>query len=68
MRSYAARHAGDGRALVLMAPGWIRTALGGAGAPFSLEETVPQIVDVLIAQRGQPGLRYLDREGRAVAW
>ena len=28
MRSYAARHAGDARALLLMAPGWIRTAWG----------------------------------------
>jgi len=34
MRSYAARHAGEPRALVLMAPGWIRTALGGPGAPL----------------------------------
>src|SRR5580704_7643893 len=29
MRSYAARHAEDPRAMVLMAPGWIRTDLGG---------------------------------------
>src|ERR1700754_2238440 len=29
MRCYAARHAGEARALLLMAPGWIRTALGG---------------------------------------
>lgn len=68
MRSYAARHAGEPRALVLMAPGWIRTELGGPDAPFSLEETVPQIVDTLLAQRGKPGLQYLDREGHAVPW
>jgi NAD(P)-dependent dehydrogenase (short-subunit alcohol dehydrogenase family) len=29
MRSYAARHKDEGRALVLMAPGWVRTDLGG---------------------------------------
>jgi len=68
MRSYAARHAGEPRALVLMAPGWIRTELGGPDAPFSIEQTIPKIVDVLIAQQGSPGLRYLDREGRTVAW
>lgn len=68
MRSYTARHAGDPRALVLMAPGWIRTRLGGPDAPFGIEETIPKVVDVLIAQRGAPGLRYLDREGRAVPW
>jgi NAD(P)-dependent dehydrogenase (short-subunit alcohol dehydrogenase family) len=38
MRSYAARHAGEPRALVLMAPGWIRTDLGGPGATFTIEE------------------------------
>lgn len=68
MRSYAARHAGDGRAMVLMAPGWIRTELGGPAAPFGLEETVPQIVATLVAQQGTPGLRYLDRFGQAVPW
>lgn len=68
MRSYAARHADEARALVLMAPGWIRTELGGPDAPLSMEETIPQIVSTLLSQRGTPGLRYLDREGQTVAW
>jgi NAD(P)-dependent dehydrogenase (short-subunit alcohol dehydrogenase family) len=68
MSSYAGRHAGDGQALILMAPGWIRTEMGGSNAPFSVEDAMPQIVDVLIAQQGAPGLRYLDRNGRAVPW
>jgi len=68
MASYAGRHAGDGRAMVLMAPGWIRTEMGGANAPFGVEEAMPQVVDVLLAQLGSPGLRYLDRHGRTVPW
>ncbi len=68
MRSYAARHAGERRALLLMAPGWIRTALGGPNAPFSMEEAIPDIVDVLLGKRGRPGLEYLDRMGKTVAW
>jgi len=68
MRSYAARHAGEPRALLLMAPGWIRTDLGGPDARFSMEETVPDIVDVVVARQGKPGLAYLDRFGEAVAW
>jgi NAD(P)-dependent dehydrogenase (short-subunit alcohol dehydrogenase family) len=68
MRCYAARYAEVPRALVLMAPGWIRTALGGPDAPFSVEESIPKVVDVLLAQRGKPGLQYLDREGRTVPW
>jgi NAD(P)-dependent dehydrogenase (short-subunit alcohol dehydrogenase family) len=68
MRSYAARHAGGRRAMLLMAPGWIRTELGGPDATFSVEETIPEIVDVLLAQRGRPGLRFLDRKGQTVPW
>jgi NAD(P)-dependent dehydrogenase (short-subunit alcohol dehydrogenase family) len=66
--SYAGRHTRDGRAMVLMAPGWIRTEMGGANAPFGVDEAMPQIVDVLIAQRGSTGLRYLDRHGQTVPW
>jgi NAD(P)-dependent dehydrogenase (short-subunit alcohol dehydrogenase family) len=68
MRSYAARHAGESRALLLLAPGWIRTALGGPEAPFSLEEAIPGIVNVLLSKRGRAGLEYLDRNGRTVPW
>jgi NAD(P)-dependent dehydrogenase (short-subunit alcohol dehydrogenase family) len=68
MSSYAGRHADDGRAIVVMAPGWIRTEMGGPGAPFGVEDAMPQIVDVLIAHQGMPGLRYLDRNGRTVPW
>ena len=68
MRSYAARHADDERAILLMAPGWIRTELGGPEAPFGVEETIPQIVGTLIAQQGRRGLRYLDRFGKTVPW
>lgn len=68
MRSYAARHADDQRPLVLIAPGWIRTELGGPEAPLSIAEAIPKVVDVVIAQRGKPGLRYLDRNGQTVPW
>jgi len=68
MRSFAARHAGEKRALVLMAPGWVRTGLGGADAPLGIEDSIPKVVNVLLAQRDKPGLQYLDREGRTVPW
>jgi NAD(P)-dependent dehydrogenase (short-subunit alcohol dehydrogenase family) len=68
MRSYAARHAEDRRSLVLMAPGWIRTALGGPDAAFSLEETIPEIVTSLLSQQGKQGLKYIDRKGETVPW
>ncbi|KGI78079.1 3-oxoacyl-ACP reductase [Oleiagrimonas soli] len=68
MRSFAARQADTARAMVLLAPGWIRTDLGGPNAPFSLEETVPDLIDVLLSRLGTPGLAYLDRFGETVPW
>lgn len=68
MRSYAARQAASKRALLLMAPGWIRTDLGGANAPVGVEEAIPLVVDVLLAQQGNPGLRFVDRAGMIVPW
>lgn len=68
MRSFAARHAGASRTMLAMAPGWVRTDLGGAEAPLTIEDSVPSLVDVVLSQRGTPGLRYLDYRGRTVPW
>ena len=57
MRSYAARHADSLRAMILMAPGWIRTLLVGPQAPFSTDETMPDIVNVILPKQGRPGLQ-----------
>ncbi|VWD15401.1 Short-chain dehydrogenase/reductase SDR [Burkholderia contaminans] len=68
MRSFAARQADTRRAMVLMAPGWVRTELGGPDARLTIEESVPSLVNVLIAKRARPGLDYLDYLGRTVPW
>ncbi|MBY4716055.1 SDR family oxidoreductase [Burkholderia cepacia] len=68
MRSFAARQADTRRAMVLMAPGWVRTELGGPDARLTIEESVPSLVDVLVAKRTRPGLEYLDYLGRTVPW
>jgi len=68
MRSFAARHAASSRAMVLMAPGWVRTELGGPEGRLSIEESVPSLVDVLLSKQGTPGLQYVDYLGRTVPW
>jgi NAD(P)-dependent dehydrogenase (short-subunit alcohol dehydrogenase family) len=68
MRSFAARHAGDARTLLLMAPGWVRTELGGPEARLSVEESIPNLANTMDAQAGTAGLRYLDYLGRKVPW
>jgi len=68
MRSFAARHPDDPRTLLLMAPGWVRTDLGGPQARLSIEESIPNLANTMDAQAGKAGLQYLDYLGRKVPW
>jgi NAD(P)-dependent dehydrogenase (short-subunit alcohol dehydrogenase family) len=68
MRSYAARHQDDTRTLLLTAPGWVQTDLGGPGAKLTIDESIPNLVNTIDDQRGRPGLQYVDYLGRTVAW
>jgi NAD(P)-dependent dehydrogenase (short-subunit alcohol dehydrogenase family) len=68
MRSFAARHADDPRTLLLMAPGWVRTDMGGPQARLSVEESIPNLANTMEAQAGKAGLQYLNYQGRTVPW
>jgi NAD(P)-dependent dehydrogenase (short-subunit alcohol dehydrogenase family) len=68
MRSFAARHADDSRTLLLLAPGWVRTDMGGPDARLSIEESIPNLVDTIEAHEGRRGLHYVDYLGRVVPW
>jgi NAD(P)-dependent dehydrogenase (short-subunit alcohol dehydrogenase family) len=68
MRSFAARHGDDARMLLLMAPGWVRTEMGGPDARLSIDESIPNLVDTIAAHSGRAGLHYVDYLGRTVPW
>jgi NAD(P)-dependent dehydrogenase (short-subunit alcohol dehydrogenase family) len=68
MRSYAARHVGEARSLLVLAPGWVRTEMGGSDATLSIAESIPKLVRVMLAERGVAGLKYLDYQGKMVPW
>ncbi|TDG03862.1 SDR family NAD(P)-dependent oxidoreductase [Paraburkholderia guartelaensis] len=68
MRSYAARHQDDAKTLLLMAPGWVRTDMGGPQARLGIEESIPNLVSTIEAYQGRTGLHYLDYLGRVVPW
>jgi NAD(P)-dependent dehydrogenase (short-subunit alcohol dehydrogenase family) len=68
MRSFAARHSSDSRTFLIVAPGWVRTELGGSEAPLSIEESIPRVVDTITAQTGKRGLQYLNYQGLTVPW
>lgn len=67
-RSYAARHAGDPRTLLLINPGHVQTELGGKGATLTVDDSVPGVVDVIVAHAGDGGLQFLDYHDAVVPW
>jgi len=68
IRSFAAG-LGRRRVTVLaVAPGWVRTDMGGSAAPLSVEESTRGIVDVLEARAGTLRHGFVDYRGREVAW
>lgn len=68
MRSFAARHSNDPRTLLLMAPGWVRTDMGGPEGRLSIEESIPNLLNTMASHEGRSGLHYLDYLGRVVPW
>jgi NAD(P)-dependent dehydrogenase (short-subunit alcohol dehydrogenase family) len=68
MKCFAARHQGDSRAMLLVAPGWVRTEMGGAAATLSIDESIPHVVDAVERSRGKAGLRFIDRNGATLPW
>jgi hypothetical protein len=42
--------------------------MGGPGASFTVEETIPLVVDMLEKNHGKPGLRFVDRFDRSLPW
>ena len=68
MRSYAARHEGDRRALLLLAPGWVRTDMGGADASIAPEESAAGLINLLDRLTLETTGRFMNWDGAVRAW
>ncbi|MCI1010272.1 SDR family NAD(P)-dependent oxidoreductase [Pseudomonas oryzihabitans] len=55
-------------AVLALHPGWVRTALGGAGAPVEVAASVAGLVATIEARAGQRGCAFLDYQGQALPW
>ncbi len=67
-RSFAASLGRRRITVLAIAPGWVRTDMGGSGAPLSVDDSVRGIVDVLEARAGTGRHGFVDYRGREVAW
>jgi NAD(P)-dependent dehydrogenase (short-subunit alcohol dehydrogenase family) len=68
MKAFSARHPDDPRALLLVAPGWVRTEMGGEEASLEISDSIPPVVDTVERNAGVPGLRFTDRHGEVLPW
>ena len=68
VRSAASELARHRFTCILIDPGWVRTDMGGAGAPLTPEASVEAMVRVIDGLRPSDSGRFLDRRGRDVPW
>jgi hypothetical protein len=51
-----------------MAPGWVKTELGGPDARLSIDDSIPNVVKTLDALRDNPGPHFVNYLGQTVPW
>jgi NAD(P)-dependent dehydrogenase (short-subunit alcohol dehydrogenase family) len=68
VRGFHAKDAAPRSVKVLtLHPGWVRTDMGGAAAPLSVEDSARGLADVIERHRGA-GHQFLDYSGRTIPW
>ncbi|MGB3124785.1 MAG: SDR family NAD(P)-dependent oxidoreductase [Pseudomonas sp.] len=68
MKAFYRRHQDDSLAYLLVAPGWVRTQMGGPDALLEISESIPLVVETVEGHAGRPGLRFTDRQGMTLPW
>ncbi len=67
-RTMAAELASEGFTCVVICPGWVRTDMGGTGAPLSAEKSVEAMLGVIDQLKPSDTGRFLNRRGTEVPW
>lgn len=68
MRCLVARRTGDMRTFYVVAPGWVRTDLGGEDAPLDIDTSVRGVLGAMRARCGTRGLVFLDYRNEVLPW
>jgi NAD(P)-dependent dehydrogenase (short-subunit alcohol dehydrogenase family) len=67
-RCFYQRHRDEGRTLLTMHPGWVKTDMGGEDAPVDLTTSVEGLYNTLEKWRGSGQEAYVDFEGNVLPW
>ena len=67
-RSFAARHKDKALAVLSLHPGWVKTAMGGANAPVSVEESTRGLVNVVERAQADRKDGFFDYTGATLPW
>ena len=67
-RTMAAELKKDGFICIAMSPGWVRTDMGGPGAPLTPEDSVAAMLEVMDRLTRSDTGRFLDHSGNEVPW
>jgi NAD(P)-dependent dehydrogenase (short-subunit alcohol dehydrogenase family) len=67
LRSYGVRSGGE-RTILAMAPGWVRTDMGGPNAVLDVETSVLGMADTIAAREGTGGVSYVNYLNEVLPW
>lgn len=67
-RCFHQRHGGEGRTMLLMHPGWVKTDMGGENAPVEVATSVEGLYSTLGKWHGAGELVFVDYAGNVLPW
>jgi NAD(P)-dependent dehydrogenase (short-subunit alcohol dehydrogenase family) len=68
MRGLSREWSSDGIAIAILHPGWVRTDMGGKGAPVAPEDSVAGLRKQIAALSSATSGRFVDYTGAELAW
>ena len=66
--SVAQRRRAGRQAWLMVAPGWVRTDMGGPAATLSIDQSIPAIADLLARRHGSGTTAYVNYDGQVLPW